>query len=202
MFLVNEFLAVNGQFCSCGGAERAAELGGEPGGCRPGGKVEPVGDQRRRPARGGAEREHEPDASGELYRVCARGAARAAEPCAVHAAVCGAVEAPDSAIDAGRRFGTIRDFPEGSQRWDERVYHPDRKGEMRPLSELWSHGQRAGDSSRGILAAVRMMGAAPLSQRTAAGVERCRRDAGCTGAGGKHEALSCSASLSGVVSAG
>jgi hypothetical protein len=34
----------------------------------------------------------------------------------------------------------IRDyphFPEGSRRWDERVYHPDSNGNTRPLSTLW-----------------------------------------------------------------
>lgn len=30
------------------------------------------------------------------------------------------------------------DFPAGSQRWDERVFHPDRAGEPRPIARLWS----------------------------------------------------------------
>lgn len=29
------------------------------------------------------------------------------------------------------------DHPENSRRWDERVFHPDRHGEIRPLSTLW-----------------------------------------------------------------
>jgi hypothetical protein len=29
------------------------------------------------------------------------------------------------------------DYPESSRRWDERVFHPDRHGEIRPLSTLW-----------------------------------------------------------------
>jgi len=39
-----------------------------------------------------------------------------------------------SAIDAVRHYP---DFPQGSRTWDERVYHPDRDGVPRPLSELW-----------------------------------------------------------------
>jgi hypothetical protein len=34
----------------------------------------------------------------------------------------------------------LRDYPDytaGSQRWDDRVFHPDRQGEMRRLSEMW-----------------------------------------------------------------
>jgi len=35
----------------------------------------------------------------------------------------------------------LRDYPDysaGSKRWDDRVFHPDRQGEMRRLSEMWS----------------------------------------------------------------
>jgi len=42
-----------------------------------------------------------------------------------------------SAIDAVRNYP---DFPAGSQRWDERVYHPDGNGVVRPLSDLWPDG--------------------------------------------------------------
>ncbi len=37
----------------------------------------------------------------------------------------------------------VTDFPEftkGWRRWDDRCFHPDRDGIMRPLSELWMHG--------------------------------------------------------------
>ncbi len=54
------------------------------------------------------------------------------------------------------------DFPEGSQCWDERVYHPDADGNMRVLSELWSGG-RAPAYLSAVLACVRLMGAAPVS---------------------------------------
>jgi hypothetical protein len=35
----------------------------------------------------------------------------------------------------------LRDYPDyssGSRRWDERVFHPDRSGECRPLAEMWT----------------------------------------------------------------
>ena len=54
------------------------------------------------------------------------------------------------------------DFPEGSRRWDERVYHPDAHGISRPLSELWIEG-RAPVYLAAVIAAVRMLGSAPVS---------------------------------------
>ncbi len=54
------------------------------------------------------------------------------------------------------------EFPEGSQHWDERVYHPDADGTMRTLAELWMEG-RAPVYLSALLSAVRMMGAAPVS---------------------------------------
>lgn len=41
-------------------------------------------------------------------------------------------------------LNAITDFPQfvpGWQRWDERVFHPDAQGAMRPLSELWGNGK-------------------------------------------------------------
>src|ERR1700741_5160010 len=41
-------------------------------------------------------------------------------------------------------LNAVTDFPQfvpGWQRWDERVFHPDPHGVMRPLSELWVHGR-------------------------------------------------------------
>ena len=43
-----------------------------------------------------------------------------------------------STLDAVTDFP---EFPEGWQRWDERAFHPDRNGEMRPLSQLWEDGK-------------------------------------------------------------
>ncbi len=54
------------------------------------------------------------------------------------------------------------DFPEGSQRWDDRVYHPDADGTMRRLSDVWIRG-RAPAYVSALLAGVRLMGAGPLS---------------------------------------
>jgi len=59
-----------------------------------------------------------------------------------------------STIDAIRRYP---EFPQGSRTWDERVYHPDRNGVVRPLSEMWPNG-RAPRIVAMILGAVQMMG--------------------------------------------
>ena len=32
------------------------------------------------------------------------------------------------------------EHPEGRRRWDERTFHPDRDGKIRPMSELWKNG--------------------------------------------------------------
>jgi hypothetical protein len=42
-----------------------------------------------------------------------------------------------STIDAIRHYP---DFPQGSRTWDDRVFHPDAAGVVRPLSELWPRG--------------------------------------------------------------
>ena len=64
----------------------------------------------------------------------------------------------------------IRDypsFPEGSKRWDERVFSPDREGNLKPLSTLWpAGGGRSGSAPvyiSTIIAAVRLLGRAPVS---------------------------------------
>jgi hypothetical protein len=54
------------------------------------------------------------------------------------------------------------DFPEGMRRWDERVFHPDASGVVRPLSEIWND-HRAPVYLGGVIAAVRLLGAAPVS---------------------------------------
>jgi hypothetical protein len=43
-----------------------------------------------------------------------------------------------STLDVVRYFP---EFPEGARVWDERFYHPDAKGVIRPLSELWVNGK-------------------------------------------------------------
>jgi len=65
-----------------------------------------------------------------------------------------------STLDAIRRYP---EFPQGSQRWDERVYHPDASGAIRPLSELWLDGSapRAISVALGL---VQLLGWAPFSR--------------------------------------
>jgi hypothetical protein len=62
-------------------------------------------------------------------------------------------------------LAAVRDypeFPEGSKRWDERVFHPDAEGKLRPLAELWFRGG-APVYLHALIVAVRLMGAAPVS---------------------------------------
>lgn len=59
-------------------------------------------------------------------------------------------------------IGNHPNFPTGSQRWDERTFHPDTEGNIRPLSELWPKGNPPAIVSA-VLAAVRLLGAAPVS---------------------------------------
>jgi hypothetical protein len=59
-----------------------------------------------------------------------------------------------STIDAVRNYP---DFPPGSRTWDERVYHPDRNGVVRPLSEVWPYG-KAPRAMRAVIGAVQLMG--------------------------------------------
>jgi hypothetical protein len=70
----------------------------------------------------------------------------------------------------------IRDyphFPEGSRTWDERVYHPDANGHIRPLSTMWKDDK----VPRVVTAAmriVRTMGSRPVSR----GLKMAWSDAG------------------------
>jgi hypothetical protein len=64
-----------------------------------------------------------------------------------------------STMDAIRDYP---EFPQGSRTWDERVYHPDANGVVRPLTEIWPGG-RAPRVLSGFLALVRMMGRGPFS---------------------------------------
>ena len=54
------------------------------------------------------------------------------------------------------------EFPEGSRRWDERVYHPDAEGQIRQLSEMWPAGKTPGYLSA-IIFGVLLMGSKPVS---------------------------------------
>jgi hypothetical protein len=59
-----------------------------------------------------------------------------------------------SAIDAVRYYP---EFPQGSRSWDNRVYHPDMEGVVRPVSELWPDGSAPGIVTF-LLGVVQMMG--------------------------------------------
>ena len=59
-----------------------------------------------------------------------------------------------SAIDAVRHYP---EFPQGSRTWDDRVYHPDMSGVVRPLRELWPDGTAPGIVTF-LLGVVQMMG--------------------------------------------
>ncbi|WP_420239373.1 hypothetical protein ACOBR2_07310 [Telmatobacter bradus] len=63
-----------------------------------------------------------------------------------------------STIDAIRNYP---EFPQGSRNWDERVYHPDANGVVRPLSELWPSG-RGPLPLRAVIALVQLMGKGPV----------------------------------------
>jgi hypothetical protein len=64
-----------------------------------------------------------------------------------------------SAIDAVTCYPH---FPQGSQNWDERVYHPDANGVVRPLASLWPDGT-APRAMRWGVSAVQLMGRGVLS---------------------------------------
>jgi hypothetical protein len=64
-----------------------------------------------------------------------------------------------STLDAIRDYP---DFPQGSRTWDERAYHPDANGVMRPLNEIWPSG-RAPFSIYWTIKAVQMLGQGPVS---------------------------------------
>jgi hypothetical protein len=65
-----------------------------------------------------------------------------------------------STLDAIRYYP---DFPEGFRNWDDRVFHPDSRGIMRPVSQLWPGDGRAPAFARYILGVVRLLGVRPLS---------------------------------------
>ncbi|HEX4004859.1 MAG TPA: hypothetical protein VHX60_01665 [Acidobacteriaceae bacterium] len=65
----------------------------------------------------------------------------------------------ESTLDAIRDYP---DFPQGSRFWDERVYHPDRDGVMRPVREIWRGGEAPVWVSF-IIKSVRLMGSSAVS---------------------------------------
>ncbi len=59
-----------------------------------------------------------------------------------------------STVDAMRHYP---EFPQGSRSWDDRVFHPDATGVVRPLSELWPNGS-APRVLGAVVALVQLMG--------------------------------------------
>jgi hypothetical protein len=160
-FLVNDFLAVNGQFC------HAVELNGLR-----------HWDENREVAKlasqwnqvlisGGDRHGVEPNANVNLTRATSFTAF-------VHEVrrerISNVLFMPQYAEPWKHRIlnstlAAIRnypDFPEGSRRWDERVYHPDAEGTMRTLAELWMGGRPPAYLS-GLLNFVKLLGSAPVS---------------------------------------
>ena len=64
-----------------------------------------------------------------------------------------------STLDAIRNYP---DFPQGSRAWDERAYHPDARGVVRPLSEIWPKG-RTPVAIQCVIKCVQMLGSGPVS---------------------------------------
>ena len=64
-----------------------------------------------------------------------------------------------STIDAIRNYP---EFPQGSRNWDERVYHADANGVIRPLCELWPK-ESAPMLMRGLIGFVQLMGRGPVA---------------------------------------
>jgi hypothetical protein len=64
-----------------------------------------------------------------------------------------------STIDAIRDYP---EFPQGSRTWDERAYHPDANGIVRPVKELWPSGH-APFTMKLIIKCVQMLGKGPVS---------------------------------------
>ena len=64
-----------------------------------------------------------------------------------------------STIDAIRNYP---EFPQGSRNWDERVFHPNANGDIRPICELWPK-ESAPLFMRAIIAFVQLMGRGPVS---------------------------------------
>lgn len=61
-------------------------------------------------------------------------------------------------------LSVVREYPEfpvGSQRWDERVFHPDRQGEIRQLAELWAAPPAF---LRGFFATLHLLEVSPLQK--------------------------------------
>jgi len=64
-----------------------------------------------------------------------------------------------STIDAVRNYP---EFPQGSRNWDERVFHPNANGDIRPICEFWRK-ESAPLFMRAVIVFVQLMGRGPVS---------------------------------------
>ena len=99
----------------------------------------------------------------QLHRVRARGSPRAAR---ATCSSCRSTPSPGSTASCNSTLAAIRnypDFPEGSRRWDDRVFHPDAEGEYRDSSLSFGAEAARRSTSAAVLAFVRLLGAAPVS---------------------------------------
>jgi hypothetical protein len=160
-FLVNDFLAVNGQFC------HAVELNGLRN-WNENREVATLARQWNQLLISGGDRHGvEPNANVNLTRAASftEFVHEVRRDRISHVLFMPQYAEPwkhrllNSTLAAIRNYP---EFPEGSRRWDERVYHPDKEGKMRPLSELWTAG-RAPVYLSAVLSGVRMMGTGPVS---------------------------------------
>ena len=160
-FLVNDFLAVNGQYC------HAVELNGLRH-WDENREVETLAAQWNQVLISGGDRHGiEPNANVNLTRAesFTEFVHEVRRERVSHVLFMPQYKEPwkhrilNSTLDAIRNYP---EFPEGMRRWDERVYHPDADGAMRPLAEIWMGG-RAPAYLAAVLTGVRMLGAAPVS---------------------------------------
>jgi hypothetical protein len=161
VFLVNDFLAVNGQFC------HAVELNG----LRHWDENREVADLAQKWNQvlisGGDRHGIEPNANVNLTRAASftEFVYEVRRERQSHVLFMPQYAEPWKHRILNSTLAAIRnypDFPDGSRRWDERVYHPDAEGKMRMLSELWNSGHAPALVSAA-LGVVRLMGAGPLS---------------------------------------
>jgi len=160
-FLVNDFLAVNGQFC------HAVELNGLRNWDENRAVATLAAQWNQVPISGGDRHGVEPNANVNLTHASSftEFVHEVRRERQSHVLFMPQYKEPWKHRILESTLAAIRDypeFPEGMQRWDERVYHPDAAGVLRPLSELWV-GQRAPVYLGGVIRAVRMLGAAPVS---------------------------------------
>jgi hypothetical protein len=160
-FLVNEFLAVHGQFC------HAVELNGLRN-WDENREVATLATQWNQVTISGGDRHGvEPNANVNLTRAGSftEFVHEVRRERQSHVLYMPQYKEPWKHRILNSTLAAIRDypeFPEGMQRWDERVYHPDATGVDRQLSELWLAG-RAPVYLSAVIKAVRLLGAKPVS---------------------------------------